>query len=181
METVHTSAIDRRTIDAVKDSVPIEEYAAEFVQLRQSGNEYRGCCPVHGGSNPHSFVVYPEDGRFYCFSCQESGDVLNLCRRLEEHAELWTAILSLSERYHVELPQRPESWYVRQDEKAQVRKQVQEVLTRSYQRRFFRVYGDVILEGIDDPTEREEEARNLFDGFYRVARHAARTRMARNA
>jgi hypothetical protein len=168
-------------LDALKDAVRIETYAAELTQLTFTGQSLRGTCPIHEGENRSSFAVYPERQRWYCFRCNEGGDILDLCKAVEGHDALWTVMLSLAQRYGVELPERPSSWYRRQDEKAKVREQVFETLIDSYQRRFFGVYADVILEGIEDPTEREEEAQKLFKGFRRVARAAARNRMARHA
>jgi hypothetical protein len=168
-----------KQLDYLKDSIRIETYAAEFTELTFTGKSLRGICPVHGGDNRSSFAVYPERQRWQCFRCNEGGDILDLCQAVEGHAQLWTAMLSLAQRYNVELPQRPPSWYRRQDEKAKIREQVFETLIDSYQRRLFRVYADVILEGIGDPDEREEEGRKLFAGFRRVARTAARSRMER--
>ncbi|WP_303838989.1 DnaB-like helicase C-terminal domain-containing protein [Selenomonas ruminantium] len=42
----------------------------------QSDGTYRCACPIHGGENPSTFVVYP-DNKFYCFSCQASGDIIH--------------------------------------------------------------------------------------------------------
>jgi DNA primase len=170
-----------KRLDVLKDAVRIETYAAELTELTFTGQSLRGRCPVHGGENRSSFAVYPDKQRWHCFRCNEGGDVLDLCQTVEGHDALWTVMLSLAQRYNVGLPERPKSWYVRQDEKAKVRAQVLEVLVDAYQRRLFRVYGDIILDGIEDPAEREEEARNLFRGLRRVARAAARNRMARHA
>lgn len=58
-------------------TVSIMEEAEGIVpMLKRSGDKYRGCCPFHGGSNPTEFVIYPKTNSFYCFSCQESGDVI---------------------------------------------------------------------------------------------------------
>jgi hypothetical protein len=55
---------------------------------------------------------------------------------------------------------------------------VRDALTATYQRRFFRVYGSY-LEAIEDPAEREAEARMLFDGLRTLAVAAAEHRMSR--
>ena len=110
----------RKSIDAIKDEINIADYTLEHTQLHQNGLGLRGRCPVHGGDNPQSFVVYAEEGRFHCFSCQAGGDVIDLCQALER-GDLWEAVVSLSIRYGVELPQRPASWGVRQSEKAEIR------------------------------------------------------------
>jgi DNA primase len=172
------SLMSRKIIGAVKDAVPIEEYAGELTELRRCGYSLRGRCPVHNGSNPHSFVVTPKRQMWHCFGCNEGGDVLDLYRAVEG-GQLWEAVQGLALRYNVELPQRPPSWYRRQGERVKIHERVVEALARGYQRRFFRVYGDVILEGIEDEDEREEEARKLFEDFRKVGRYAARAKLER--
>src|SRR5215213_1620222 len=82
----------RKSIEAIKDGVPIADYAAELTELHQNGQGLRGRCPVHKGENPHSFVVYPEEGRYYCFRCGEGGDVIDLCQDVEG-GEVWEAVV----------------------------------------------------------------------------------------
>jgi len=170
-----------KSIEAIKEAVRLEDYAGEYTKLFFSGQSLRGACPVHGGENRSSFAVYPRKQRWFCFRCDEGGDLVDLCKAVEKHSELWTAMLSLAQRYGVELPRRPERWHQWQAEKDLTRAAMLDALARSYQRRFFRVFGDVILEGIEDETEREEEARRLFEDLHKVARFAARNRMDRNA
>lgn len=172
------SLMSRKIIGAVKDAVPIEEYAGELTELRRCGYSLRGRCPVHNGSNPHSFVVTPKRQKWHCFGCCEGGDVIDLCQTVEG-GQLWEAVIGLALKYGVDLPQRPPSWYVRQDEKAKVRDKVLEALTRGYQKRLFRVFGGVILDAIEDDDERDEEAQKLFEDFYKVGRYAARARLER--
>ena len=37
----------RRAIEAIKDGVPVELYAATLTELRPSGTSLRGRCPIH--------------------------------------------------------------------------------------------------------------------------------------
>ena len=66
---------------------PIEEVAEELgVELTECGGGdsvyYTALCPLHDDKNP-SFVIYPESGRFICFSCcSEGGDVIDLVQRM---------------------------------------------------------------------------------------------------
>src|SRR4051794_9390537 len=99
----------RKAIEAVKDAVPVETYAADLTELRKSGNSLRGWCPAHAGSNPDSFAVYPEERRWYCYRCNRGGDVVDLCQAIEG-GEVWEAMYILARRYNVELPQRPPQW-----------------------------------------------------------------------
>ena len=169
----------KKAMVTIKEAVRIEDYASELTDLFRSTESLRGICPIHGGENRSSFAVYPDRGRWYCFRCDEGGDVLDLCRRVEGHPQLWTAMVSLAQRFGVELPRRPRSWHDRQGEKAKIRERLVDTLTNSYQRRLFWVFGDLALENIEDPLEREAEARQVFADFRKVARVLARNRLER--
>jgi DNA primase len=159
----------RKAIEAVKDAVLIEVYAAEFTQLQQNGQGLRGACPVHGGDNPHSFAVYANEGRFYCFACQAHGDVVDLAELVERHADTWTAVVALSTRYGVEVPQRPERWRRHQNTKADMREKLRKGLAKVYQRRLYRIFHDAGAHPEDDAA--------LWDAMYRSAYLAATERV----
>ena len=78
----------RKSIETVKDTVSVASYAATLTELHRVGRTLRGCCPIHGGRNPQSFAVYPEEGRWYCFRCSEGGDVIDLACAVEG-GETW--------------------------------------------------------------------------------------------
>jgi DNA primase len=169
-----------KAIEAVKEAVPIERLAAEYGVFKLAGTgRLLGRCiaPDHTDRTP-SMTVYTDRQRFRCYGCGLSGDAIDLEEVAGRHTEAWTAVLSLSERYGVELPRRPEQWHKWQGEKHRRRRMVRDALTAAYQRRFFRVYGSYLAD-IGDPAEREAEARMLFDGLRTLAVAAAEHRMSR--
>jgi DNA primase len=170
----------RRAVRAIKDAVSIERVAIEYGEFKQIGTgRLLGRClaPDHEDKTP-SMTLFTETQRFKCFGCGIAGDVIDLEELCGKHIEAWTAIVTLAERYGVELPQRPERWHEWQNDKARWRKMIREALANGYQRRFFRVYG-TYLEDIRDPREREDEARRFFEGLRPVAVAAAENRMSR--
>jgi DNA primase len=170
----------REAIEAIKNAVPIEQVAAEYGEFKLLGNgRLMGRCvaPDHEDRTP-SLTVYTNDKRFKCIGCGLGGDVIDLEEVAGRHLEAWTAIVALSTRYDVELPQRPERWHSWQDEKASLRKRIREALIARYQRRYFRVFGSY-LKDIADPAEREDEARRFFEDLRTVAVAAAENRMSR--
>jgi DNA primase len=167
----------RTAIEAVKDAVGIPEYAATLTELHGAENKLRGRCPVHGGDNPQSFAVYSDEGHWHCFKCNAGGDVVDLCQAVEG-GELWEAVVSLSLRFNVDLPERPPQWFEWQDEKGRRRRMIRERMANSYQRRLFRVFGE-FLRDIEDPREREVEARRFYGDLRPVAVGAAENRMSR--
>jgi hypothetical protein len=72
----------RERVDELKARVPIAEVVGRSISLQTSGEVLVGLCPFHEDHRP-SFAVYPETGRFYCFSCGKRGDVINFLRERE--------------------------------------------------------------------------------------------------
>lgn len=64
--------------DIIRQKIDLPQFIQEYanVELTRSGNGWRCACPIHGSSNPSSFLV-DDKGTYYCFSCNSSGDVIN--------------------------------------------------------------------------------------------------------
>ena len=60
---------------------PIAEIANRFIELKQNGNKFVGCCPIHNEKTP-SFYLYIETNTYHCFGCGAHGDVINLTMNL---------------------------------------------------------------------------------------------------
>ena len=164
----------RKAINAVKAQVKVEDYLATLgIEVRNG----RSRCPIHKGSNRSALRVSP-GGRWWCYACNEGGDLLDLARAVEG-GEAWEVMVSLAQRFGVELPCRPARRSRRQAEKASVEGEILKAMADTYQRRFFRTFGDLALENIEDGAERKEEARRLFEGFRPAAVAAARNRWER--
>lgn len=163
----------RKGIEAVKAEVSVVDVADLYCGpgglKRYGGDRWKASCPLpdHDDKTP-SFVVYADQGRWWCFGCGRGGDAVDLEMLCGDHAEVWTAMVALSERYGVELPLRPKKWFGWQAEKARRRDKILEARARLYQRRFFRFFRDD-LETIEDPAEREEEARKVWKNLESLA------------
>jgi hypothetical protein len=67
----------------IKDSVTLEQVMQMLgLKLKRSGNQFRGSCPVHGGTD-RTLVVTPQRG-FFCFSEKKGGDQIALCAHVKE-------------------------------------------------------------------------------------------------
>ncbi len=52
-------------------------------EIKRIGDRLVGCCPIHGGDNPHAFVVTISKNLWYCFTgCQKGGDSVELVQCL---------------------------------------------------------------------------------------------------
>jgi len=70
-------------IDLVRERSPIAEVIGEHLQLRSAGGgSLKGLCPFHDEKTP-SFNVTPARGLYFCFSCQEGGDVISFVQKIE--------------------------------------------------------------------------------------------------
>ena len=63
-------------INRIKQSVDIVDIISQYVELKQSGRNFKGLCPFHTEKTP-SFMVSPEGQNYHCFGCGESGDVIS--------------------------------------------------------------------------------------------------------
>ncbi len=170
----------KRAIEAVKDAVRIETVAGEYGTFKLAGpSRLLGRCvaPDHTDRTP-SLTIYTDRQRFKCFGCGLAGDAIDLEEIGGRHVETWTAVVALANRYGVELPRRSERWHEWTNEKDRRHKAILDALTRCYQRRYLRCFGSY-LEDIEDPAEREDEARRFYADLYTIARSCAAQRMAR--
>lgn len=62
-------------IDDIKSNINIIDFISEYIHLEKKGREYRGLCPFHNEKTP-SFYVSEDKQLYYCFGCQNGGDVI---------------------------------------------------------------------------------------------------------
>jgi DNA primase len=65
----------------IKSRLSIIEVVKRYVELRRAGNRWVAPCPFHQETKP-SFSVNEEEGFFYCFGCQASGDLFDFYSRI---------------------------------------------------------------------------------------------------
>jgi DNA primase len=100
------SMIPDEIIEQVRDAADIVGLIGESVELRKTGADWRGPCPFHGGKN-RNFAVSPRRGSFYCFKCQEHGDVFSyLMKRFG--MDYPTAVREIARRAGIVIPERAE-------------------------------------------------------------------------
>lgn len=89
-------------IALVRERSPIADVVGEQLQLRPAGGgSLKGLCPFHDEKTP-SFHVTPARGVFFCFGCQEGGDVISFVQKAE-HLSFTEAVERLASRAGVEL------------------------------------------------------------------------------
>ena len=157
----------KKAIQAVKDAVPIEQVAAEYGEFKlQGAGRLLGHCvaPDHEDRTP-SMTIYTERRKFKCFGCGLHGDVVDLERIAGRHIEAWTAMIALAERYGVELPERPDKWFRKQNRQERTRAAIREQREMVKRRRLFKIIMVPLLQGVGAD---EDDVRIAWEDFQRA-------------
>ncbi|MCB1282905.1 MAG: DNA primase [Microthrixaceae bacterium] len=101
----------------VRDAADIVAIINQHTTLRRVGQRWTGLCPFHNEKSP-SFSVNQNEGLFYCFGCQKSGDVITFVREIE-HLDFVGAVEWLAAKVGIVLT------YTDRDEGAGRRRQKQ--------------------------------------------------------
>ena len=81
-DTVRDMAIPDEDVAQVRSATDIVALIGEHTALKRVGRRFVGLCPFHGEKTP-SFSVNAEEGLYYCFGCQASGDAISFVRAVE--------------------------------------------------------------------------------------------------
>lgn len=65
------------------------------INVVKKGKYYIALCPFHNDKNP-SLFLYPNTNSYYCFGCQEHGDIIDLYAKLTG-ADFKTAVKELAQ------------------------------------------------------------------------------------
>lgn len=84
---------------AVRTQIPIADVIGEHIALKGSETSMKGLCPFHQERTP-SFNVNSTTNTFYCFGCEESGDVIDFIQQIEGEGFRW-AVSFLADRYNI--------------------------------------------------------------------------------
>jgi CHC2 zinc finger len=159
----------RTVIEAAKEKVATKDLADLLcgpAKMQRIGEEWVARCPLpeHEDKTP-SFTVNPVKNLWFCHGCLRGGDVVELARfawRYDKH-EVAMAAADLLHEFGHEIPQRPASWFRKQERQRPVRDAINRARFDHLRRRLFRYFFESSLLRIEDPGEREAEAAVLWD------------------
>ena len=113
-----------KPIDAAKEAVSVPELVERLSGPGvRRGKEVFFRCPLHDDRNP-SLRVDPEKQVWYCDPCGVGGDVVELARLTWDHDYAVSAAADLLLSFGHPLPERPPSWFRRQERHASVREAI---------------------------------------------------------
>ena len=93
--------IAKETIDAVFDTVRVEEVIGDFVQLKRAGSNFKGLSPFVNEKTP-SFMVSPAKQIWKDFSSGKGGNAITFIME-HEHFSFPEAIRYLAKKYNIEI------------------------------------------------------------------------------
>ncbi len=85
----------------VRAATDIVSLISEHALLKKVGRRWSGLCPFHTEKTP-SFSVNAEEGFYYCFGCQASGDAISFVRAMD-HLDFVDAVRFLADRAGITL------------------------------------------------------------------------------
>jgi CHC2 zinc finger len=171
--------VSRKTvIQAAKEKIPTIDLADRLAasqggRWRKLGAEWvRNCVlPDHEDKTP-SFCVDPDKNVWFCHGCLRGGDVIELARfawGYEKH-EVAMASADLLHEFGHPIPERPKSWYRKQERQKPLRDAIDRARFEHLRRRLFRWFFEPSLVRIEDPNERKAEAVILWEATELLAR-----------
>jgi DNA primase len=95
--------IPEDTIRDIRDKADIHEVISGYVQLKKSGNRWKGLCPFHQEKTP-SFIVSTDNQAFHCFGCGVGGNVFSFIME-KEKVDFLEAAHILADRYNILIPE----------------------------------------------------------------------------
>ena len=88
-------------VEQIKQRLDLVEFIRQYVpHLKKAGKTWKACCPFHKEKTP-SFTVDSEKNLFYCFGCQEGGDIFDFLMKIE-HISFHEALEKLAHMAGVE-------------------------------------------------------------------------------
>ena len=163
-------------INAAKDAVPVIDLADRLTGpggLRRVGKEWAGRCPLpdHEDRSP-SFTVSREKNVWFCHGCLRGGDVVELYRLYHgyDQREAHTAAAMLLMEFGHTPPERPPSWFRKQERQKGMRDLIEQARVEAMTRRLWRlVFAPIVME-VEDVEERQKLADRAWTNLERQAR-----------
>lgn len=73
---------DQEALNRIKESISLEDYISQYVDLKPRQGNLFGLCPFHNEDTP-SFAVNPKEEYYHCFGCNCGGDIFTFMMKKE--------------------------------------------------------------------------------------------------
>ena len=100
---LHSTYVDFRTVKAAVSFEAVLEHYDMLEDLDPKDDGYTGDCPFHEGESRRPFHVSLTKNAWYCFGCEEGGNVLDFVARMED-VSIKRAAELLAEWFEIGMP-----------------------------------------------------------------------------
>ena len=69
-------------VEEIKKKLDVVSLISSYLTLKKAGRNYKACCPFHKEKTA-SFMVSPEKQIWYCFGCNQGGDIFTFIEKME--------------------------------------------------------------------------------------------------
>lgn len=69
-------------VEEIKKKIDVVSLISSYLTVKKAGKNYKACCPFHNEKTA-SFMVSPEKQIWYCFGCNQGGDIFTFIERIE--------------------------------------------------------------------------------------------------
>lgn len=133
--------ISKSTVDAVFDTVRVEEVIGDFVTLKKSGSNYKGLSPFVNEKTP-SFMVSPAKQIWKDFSSGKGGSAITFLME-HEHFTYPEAIRYLAKKYNIEIEETEQT----DQEKEETNEKESMFLVSEFAKKYFEMILNTTDEG----------------------------------
>ncbi|MGK7933340.1 MAG: DNA primase [Microcystaceae cyanobacterium] len=155
------------TIDEIKQRVDIIDVISNYVVLKKRGKNFLGLCPFHQEKTP-SFTVSPTKQMYYCFGCQEGGNVFKFLMEVgkQSFAEV---VFDLAKTYQVPIKTLEPAQKQALQRQISLREQLYEVLAVAgsfYHHALYQPQGEIALKYLKEKRHLTDEIIEQFQLGY---------------
>ena len=155
--------IPEETIREIRDKADIYELISSYVQLKKSGNRWKGLCPFHQEKTP-SFIVNTENQAFHCFGCGKGGNVFSFVME-KENVDFLEAAHTLADRFNITIPETTNNSTPEQANSKDRLYKLHALIAELYNKYLFSPSGKIGLEYLKQRNFTEEAIKQFNIGF----------------
>jgi DNA primase len=155
--------IPEDTIRDIRDKSDIYEVISGYVQLKKSGNRWKGLCPFHQEKTP-SFIVNADNQAFHCFGCGVGGNVFSFIME-KEKVDFLEAAHILADRYNILIPETNDYSEPEQVNSKERLYKLHTLFAELYNKNLFSPSGKIGLEYLKQRGFTEEVIKQFNIGF----------------